>query len=38
MNLYDDFGEVIGTKDTVFVTPRVGDEFGDVLSREEHQR
>ena len=35
MNLYDDFGEIIGTKDTVFVTPRVGDEFGDVLSREE---
>lgn len=35
MNLYDDFGEVIGTKDTVFVTPRMGDEFGDVLSQKE---
>ena len=35
MNLYEDIGEVIGTKDTVFVTPRMGDEFGDVLSQKE---
>ena len=35
MKLYDEWGEVIGTKDTVLVTPRVGDEFGEVLSREE---
>lgn len=34
MKLYDEWGEVIGTKDTVLVTPRVGDEFGEVLSRE----
>ena len=35
MKLYDEWGEVIGTKDTVFVTPRLGDEFGEALSREE---
>jgi hypothetical protein len=35
MKLYDEWGEVMGTKDTVFVTPRVGDEFGEALSREE---
>ena len=35
LNVYNEFGEVVGSRDTVFVTPRIGDEFGPELNKSE---
>lgn len=35
VNVYNEFGEVVGSRDTVFVTPRIGDEFGGALTQEQ---
>ena len=32
VHVYDEFGDVVGSRDTVFVTPRIGDEFGKALN------
>ena len=32
VHVYDEFGDVVGSRDTVFVTPRIGDEFGKELN------
>lgn len=32
---YSDVGDLIGFRDTVFITPKAGDEFGSILSHEE---
>jgi len=35
VNVYNEFGEVVGSRDTIFVTPRIGDEFGGALTQEQ---
>ncbi len=32
VHVYDEFGDVVGSRDTVFVTPQIGDEFGKELN------
>lgn len=31
VHVYNEFGEIVGSRDTVFVTPQIGDEFGEKL-------